>query len=110
MFKLSTIDSEGLIEAPNHTGTPERRLLLGILERALLDYVGNEEKEALEATEWLFAPDNEKNRRTPFTFGWICHQLDLDTADISEKIRKMPKRGSSKIAPWYLTKNYGSAR
>jgi hypothetical protein len=89
--------------APNMTGTPERRLLLAILERAILDYVGNDAREVQEAEEWLFG-DSEGDGRTQFSFGWLCEQLDLDPAKISRHIRSMPRRGNRKIAPWYFAK------
>ncbi len=100
-----TIDGHdtGMFETPNLTGTPERRLLLAILERAMLDYVGNEDREVEEATEWIFgeygsAPYDE------FSFPWICEALDLDTKEILQRIKAMPRRGNNRLAPWYLTK------
>jgi len=89
--------------APNVTGTPERRLLLAILERAILDYVGNDPREVQEAEEWLFGgPEN--GQRTQFSFAWLCEQLDLDPVRISRHIKSMPRRGNRKIAPWYFAK------
>lgn len=93
---------------PNMTGTPERRLLLAILERAILDYVGNEPKEIEEAERWLFggldSPSDDQ-----FSFTWVCQQLDLDTFKIANKIRSMPRRGNRKIAPWYFQKTAANA-
>jgi hypothetical protein len=99
------IDDEAvsLFDMPNQTGTPERRLLAAILERAILDYVGNDEKEMLEAGEWIFA-DADSAMAGEFSFPWLCRELDLDVKFISEKIRAMPKRGSHRIAPWYFSK------
>jgi hypothetical protein len=97
---LSDIDRDfqQVFGAPNMTGTPERRLLLAILERAILDFVGNE-----EAEDWLFnSPD--AGIRSQFSFQWLCEQLDLDHAKIAKKIRAMPRRGNRKIAPWYFAK------
>lgn len=89
--------------SPNQTGTPERRLLLAILERAILDFVGNDKREVEEAEEWLFG-DLENPSLDKFSFAWICEQLDLDLSKISGKIRMMPRRGDKKIAPWYFMK------
>lgn len=104
-------DAFNLFEIPNLTGTPERRLLLAILERAVLDLVGNDEKEASEAEEWLFGEmlaqrAAEMIPRSPseFSFSWVCDQLDLEPNKISDKIRAMPKRGKHRIAPWHLAK------
>lgn len=97
-------DEFGIFDHPNLTGTPERRLLLAILERALLDFVGNDEKEALEAEEWIFSDLLPLHPFEAFSFPWICEQLDLNVKKTLRKIRRMPKRGSNRLAPWYLTK------
>lgn len=102
-FPVIDFDAYRLFETPNLTGTPERRLLLAILERAILDYVGNDEREAVEAGGWLF-DNNDDTPPSEFTFSWICSELDLDLKEITDKIRAMPKRGDSRIAPWYLKK------
>lgn len=101
-------DFNSLFGAPNQTGSPERRLLLAILERAILDYVGNDAREVAEAHEWLFDEDAIP-ARAQFSFKWICEQLDLDHKSIAEKIRAMPRRGSRKVAPWYFTKTQAAA-
>ena len=99
------IETLSLFDSPNETGSPERRLLLAILERAILDFVGNDAREVEGSAEWLFGDDSGNDDE--FSFNWVCLQLDLDTAQIAEQIRRMPKRGSHRIAPWYITKNYG---
>lgn len=93
---------------PNMTGTPERRLLLAILERAILDYVGNDPREIQEAEEWLFS-NLDGGLRAHFSFPWVCEQLDLDCFKIAEKIRAMPRRGNRKVAPWYFSKELAIA-
>lgn len=106
-YALPEVDADAftLINEYNATGTPERRLLLGLLERAILDFVGNDQLEIDEAASWIFANDdsaeNSDDFADCFSFTWVCEQLDLDSADIREKIRLMPKRGASKIPPWY---------
>jgi hypothetical protein len=102
-------DAFNLFETPNLTGTPERRLLLAILERAILDYVGNDQREADQSSTWLFGDMTEEiiAGLVPggeFSFPWLCDQLDLDFIKIAEKIRQMPKRGKSRLAPWHLNK------
>jgi hypothetical protein len=100
-------DAFVLFDTPNLTGTPERRLLLAVLERAILDFVGNDEKEMDQAKEWLFG-DLEFGPSDPtateFSFPWLCQQLDLDIENITEKIKAMPKRGTNRVAPWYFTR------
>ena len=99
------VEVNSIFDIPNQTGSPERRLLMAIFERALLDYVGNDKREYEEAKEWLFeSMPNEQ--MIQFSFTWICHQLDLEINEIRKKIIDMPRRGASRIAPWYLTKGY----
>ena len=100
-------EASNIFDRPNMTGTPERRLLLAILERALLDYVGNDQKEYEEATDWIFE-SLALETAIEFSFPWVCDQLDLDVGDIRSKIKQMPRRGASRIAPWYLTKGYST--
>ncbi len=99
------IDAIGIFDRPNMTGTPERNLLLAIVERAILDFVGNDQDESEAAESWIFDEDPEASSEQ-FSFPWICGQLDLNYPDIIGMIKRMPKRGSSRIAPWYINKNY----
>jgi len=102
---FSDFDSDfyQIFGAPNMTGTPERRLLLAILERAILDYVGNDQREVLEAGEWLFG-DGESSSKTQFSFAWLCEQLDLDPIKVTKRIKAMPRRGDRRVAPWYFAR------
>lgn len=97
-------------DSPNPTGSPERMLLLAVLERAILDYVGNDHKEAQASQEWLFGDEGDLDNVEPFTFIWICGQLDLNAKNVADMIRAMPKRGSHRIAPWYFTKHYAAKK
>jgi hypothetical protein len=94
-------DGYNLFDTPNETGSPERRLILAVIERAILDYVGNEQKEAQDAKLWIFS-DEFGDENDQFSFDWACFQLDLDAATIRRKIHNMPKRGTSRLAPWYM--------
>jgi hypothetical protein len=94
-------ECDQLAALPNMTGTPERRLLLAILERAILDYVGNDQRELEQAEQWLFSPETLP-AGDHFTFEWVCEQLDLDPQRIAAKIKAMPRRGTRKVAPWYF--------
>lgn len=93
-------DAFAFIDYPNLTGTPERRLLLAVLERAILDFVGNDVKERDDAEAWIF--DTTADERIEYSFEWLCHQLDLESKQVRETIQKMPKRGTRRIAPWYF--------
>lgn len=94
-----------LLEAANETGSPERNLLMAVLERAMLDFVGNDPKEIDSVEEWIFS-DLEDPAFEPFSFSWICQQLDLEPTRIARIIRDMPKRGTNRIAPWYFNKGF----
>ena len=98
-------EAYNLYEAPNQTGTPERNLLMAVIERAILDLVGNEAKEAEQAADWLFGDLNGEKPYTIFSFPWVCEVLELDRFQIANKIRQMPKRGTRRVAPWYFNKD-----
>jgi hypothetical protein len=94
---------------PSAYGTPERNLLMSMLERAILDYVGNDTRDVDQATEWIFGSDLEssdtnEDSLTPFSFIWTCRELDLDPKFVSTTIKAMPRRGKNRVAPWYFTK------
>lgn len=91
-----------IFDEPNLTGTPERNLLMAVLERAILDYVGNTAKDVENAKEWIF--DKQEQPYSEFSFPWVCHHLDLEPERIASLIEKMPKRGENRIAPWYFMK------
>ncbi len=94
-----------IYERPNSTGTPERNLLMAVLERAILDYIGNDQKEAQDAGDWLFRDITEPTYYE-FSFPWLCQELDLDYRKIARMIQRIPKRGRSRIAPWYHDREY----
>ncbi|MCB0331232.1 MAG: hypothetical protein KDD70_16295 [Bdellovibrionales bacterium] len=116
------VDALEIFGGESERGTPERNLLMAILERAILDFVGNDQKEVGQAEEWLFEDDKSANEDevidaadfdsasygyTPFSFSWVCQQLDLDRSFVAETIKAMPKRGHRRVAPWYFMKQAG---
>jgi len=105
--KVFAIDRDcgDMFDRPNQTGTPERNLLMAVLERAILDLVGNDPREAQAANDWIFGDLDDANF-DEFTFPWLCQELDLDPRRIADTIAAIPKRGHSRIAPWYITKDY----
>lgn len=96
------IDASEILGAPIERGTPERNLLMAMLERAILDFVGNKETEITEAEEWLFSDKGGSDGAETFSFAWVCEHLDLDAKNIADVIKAMPKRGSRRVAPWYF--------
>ena len=99
------IDAYDFYGPLNQRGTPERNMLMALLERAILDYVGNEKKEIEQAGEWIFNDDDDNEEPLEeFSFNWVCQQLDLEPNKVAETIRLMPKRGNRRVAPWYFAK------
>lgn len=119
-FKLDE-EVSSILGIDDHSSTPERRLLAALLERAILDFVGNDAAEVAAAEEWIFAwqtdqlasdKDSNFGPLKDFSFRWVCHYLDLNPYKVAAFIKEMPKRGSHRVAPWYFSKdkmNHGKA-
>jgi hypothetical protein len=107
-------DGNHLFDMPSYSSSPERRLLLAVLERAILDFVGNDSRELDYASEWIFKSDSELEDGYPgkqdggFSFDFVCSELDLDPKRIRRCIQAMPKRGHHRIAPWYFDKEWSA--
>lgn len=96
----------GDFELPSHVSSPEGKLMLAMLERAVLDFVGNDVRERDEATAWLFDwSESDVDDPHEFSFPWVCDYLGLDPYRISAVVKAMPKRGENRIAPWYFAPN-----
>ena len=80
------------------TKLPERNLLVAMIERALLDYFGNQALDRTEAATWLFS---EAQPEEPFSFHWVCGQLDLDPVDVATHLRKIKPRGDLRPQQWW---------
>ena len=87
---------------------------MAIIERAILDLTGNDPEEARSAEDWLFGDSLDREglnykksepKAAPFSFPWVCGQLDLNVASVAAKIKRMPRRGNSRVAPWYMPAN-----
>lgn len=104
-YILTDVDADEVFGPRNETGTPERNLLVAILTRAILDFVGNEKKEIEAAEDWIFGEITSSHPVTPYSFRWVCQHLDLDYTNIAKKIKAMPKRGKRRIAPWHFSKH-----
>ena len=62
------------LHANESVQTPERKLLVALLRRAVFDYFGNRSAEKAAAEEWLFG---DSDVRETFTFPWVCQHLDF---------------------------------
>lgn len=74
-------------EFGNNTGdSPEKELLIAILDRAVLDYCGREGELHDKAKEWLFSDPDFENA---FSFAAICDHLKLNPIAVRERIIKL---------------------
>lgn len=74
--------------------TPEKRLLVAILKRAINDYLGRVNTdnrltghEAEDAGRWLY--ELGKDHKTPFSFSWICEYLDIEPNRVLRNVNKL---------------------
>ncbi len=80
--------------------TPERKLLVAMIERAVFDYFGNQASDKAEAAEWLFGDLSDDDA---FSFSWVCNQLDIDSEGVLTRLRRMrPRKGMSTQQWWAL--------
>ena len=90
-------------ETPRSNGiSPERELLIAVLDRAVLDYCGREGELHERAKEWIFGPQDEDNL---FSFSSICHYLSIDINALRARIKTLniPK-GVSQAHRWLRRK------
>ena len=74
--------------------TPERELLVAVLQRAILDYVGSGEVLSCEAGDWLF--DDEDHN---FSFAWVCGHLGLEPAAVRSNVKRLRVGTKKEKAP-----------
>ena len=63
--------------------TPERDLLIAVLDRAVLDYCGREGELHERAKEWIFGTQDEDNL---FSFDSICHYLSINPNALRNRV------------------------
>lgn len=80
--------------------TPERKLLVAMIERAILDYFGNQAVERSEAANWLFSGE-AANEDDPFSFVWVCGQLDLNCGHIATQLKTMDPKVHRRPQQWW---------
>lgn len=64
--------------------SPEKRLLVALLRRAVFDYFGSRAAERAAAEEWFFAEDVDATEL--FSFNWVCTQLDFNGPQILNRL------------------------
>lgn len=70
--------------------TPERELLIAVLDRAVLDYCGREGELHEKAKEWIFGGVDEDSL---FSFDSICYHLSIDPSALRQRVKtlRIPK-------------------
>jgi len=79
-FSIETADG---IEEFCNTG-PERKLLIAIINRAILDWTSSDDCFSASAKEWFYASEVEEPEFN--TFQSICNTLDLDFLKLRDAI------------------------
>lgn len=82
---------ELLTEVREWMDVPEKRLLYAIVERAVRDCLGSRDEDSQEATEWLFCDGNTRET-IPFSFPWICENLELDQSEFRSRVLRTADR------------------
>lgn len=78
---------------------PEHNLLIALLNRALLDYLGTQAAERQEAEDWLF---DESDLMEPFTYAWVCAQLGIQPGYLLSGVKIMRDDTAGRAKRWYL--------
>lgn len=69
--------------------SPERKLLGAVLERAIRDYVGQDDNQAKQARAWIFEQHIDPMVHDEFSFSWICEQLELNQRLVAAQLKKL---------------------
>ncbi|MCB0359772.1 MAG: hypothetical protein KDD44_09050 [Bdellovibrionales bacterium] len=77
--------------------SPERNLLVAMLQRALLDLVSGAESDRNLAREWLLEPVGGEPY-VPFSFPWICAELGLNVSLTQQAVRNLPEDWNGRVA------------
>lgn len=65
--------------------SPEKNLLIGVVERAILDLNSKDKRTKHNAIQWMFG----SMETTPMSFLWICLELDWNPIIIRAGVEKM---------------------
>ena len=74
---------------------PEEKLLWAVLERGILDYIGQTNPtDAYAHHRWRANANGWVNARCfdEYSFAWICEALDLDPDTIRKRIHKLARQ------------------
>lgn len=68
-----------------------RKLLVALLERAILDYVGSVHDQYLHAGEWINDVEADP-LEDQWSFAWVCEQLNLQPDVMRAQIVSLPRK------------------
>lgn len=75
-------EAQNLFGIGDGLSSPEKRLLFAICERAVRDLFSSVKEEHDTAIAWL----QDITGNAPFSFPWICEELDLELEQLASKI------------------------
>lgn len=102
-------DLEAFIGGAGDERSPEERLLMAVVERAVRDYLGGSIEDQDCAEQWLFSECEENlnfDLVEPFSFAWICHALSLDLGRVRSRIRNVFEMSRTGALPFYVDKRF----
>lgn len=94
---LGTFELEAAEERSNRM--PEHNLLIALLNRALLDYLGSGKEEHDLAAGWLYA---EEDAEEAFSYRWVCAHLGIEPDFLLGGVEMMREESNGRVKRWYL--------
>ena len=99
---ITVLDSD-LLPTLDPGASPEKRLLLAVLEQGIRDFLDKGKGYANQAKWWLF-DDIEADFQNPFTCAWICKELDIDIRSLRSRVEHFSENGVPKEMVWVFKK------
>lgn len=81
-------------ESGSNETLPEKRLMVEVIKRAILDWSSGEETLSKPAKDWFLYQEVEEPDL--FSFQFICNMLDLDSKKLRNSIRLYVKKITKK--------------
>ena len=99
---ISIIDSD-VYSGLDNCSSPEKRLLLAVLEQGIRDFLDKGKPHSNQAKWWLF-DDKDADFHNPFTCAWICKELDIDINLLRERVLFFSENGVPQEIVWIFKK------
>ena len=88
-----------LFSPPDDKLTPEKRLLLAVLEQAIRDVLDRDKPYGKQAARWFFE-DWGGDYNLPFSLSWICRHLDVDMHLVQQRVQEFIEQGIPREMAW----------